>query len=135
MAEHRASCQCGALVVQAAADPDFVVVCNCRACQRRTGAAFGTGGYFRREVLTIEGASRVWARTADTGRALENHFCPACGTTVFWTLEMRPDYLGVALGCFDGPLPEPSRAVWTEAKHDWVRFPDHWPTFEKGTPD
>lgn len=135
MTTHHATCQCGALRTSFAGDPEFVIACNCKACQKRTGAPFGTGAYFRKSQLTIEGSTNSWGRTADTGRALENFFCPTCATTLYWTLEMRPDHIGVAFGCFDTPLPEPVRAIWMEEKHDWVSFPADWPTFPKGTPE
>ena len=135
MTEHRARCQCGALTVRASADPDMVVACNCKACQHRTGAPFGVGGYFKKETLTMAGASSVWRRAAETGRWIENHFCPTCGTTLYWGLEMRPDHIGVAAGAFESQLPEPARAIWTEDQHDWMIFPDHMPTFPKATPE
>jgi len=134
MAEHVARCQCGQVRVQAKTDPAAVIVCNCKACQRRTGAPFGTGGYWPLEALTFHGATKTYERTADSGLGLVNHFCPSCGTTVWWTLELRPGMAGVAFGCFDAPLPEPARVVWTEEQHGWVTFPEHWPRFEKGTP-
>lgn len=134
MAEHRAACQCGALTVEASAEPDFVVLCNCKACQMRTGAPFGVGAYFQRDALRVAGENRTWGRVAESGRRLENHFCPTCGTNLFWSLEMRPDHLGVALGCFEGPLPAPSRAIWAEEAHDWVVLPDGMPVFPKAVP-
>ena len=134
MAEHRARCQCGGLRVHASADPDVVVACNCQACQHRTGAAFGVGAYFRKDVVTISGSASIWARTAETGRALQHHFCPTCGTTVYWTLEMRPDHIGVGTGAFEGPPPTPDRAIWTDEKHDWMIFPSDMPDFPKATP-
>ena len=132
---HSASCQCGGLSLKAHSDPDFVIACNCKLCQRRTGSAFGVGGYFRKDTLEISGAPENWARTADSGREIVNHFCATCGTTLYWSLEMRPDHFGVAFGAFDHPLPEPARAIWTEAQHEWVHFPDAWPQFRQGTPE
>ncbi len=134
MTEHRASCQCGALKVVSYGEPDFVIVCNCRACQKRTGAAFGSGVYFKRSDVTITGEHREWARSSEANRAIDNHFCPTCGTSVFWGLEMRPDHIGVAIGSFDTPHPRPHRVIWTEEQHDWVSFPDEWETLEKGSP-
>ncbi len=135
MSTHRATCQCGQLTATFEGDPDFVIVCNCKACQKRTGAPFGTGAYFRKSTAAVTGATKSWARKADTGRALENHFCPDCGTTLYWSLEMRPDHFGVGYGSFDTPLPDPVRVIWTEQQHPWTRFPDDWPRFEKGTPE
>jgi hypothetical protein len=116
------------------ADSDFVIACNCKACQRRTGAPFGAGLYFPKTVLAFQGVSKTWHRTSDAGRDLGMHFCPECGTTLYWTLEMRPDHIGVAYGCFVTPVPDPIRAIWTEAKHGWVTFPDSWKTFPQGSP-
>ena len=134
MASHHAHCQCGQLNVRSDAKPDFVIACNCKACQLRTGAPFGAGLYFRKSDLTFEGTSTAWARKAESGRAIENHFCPHCGTSLYWTLEMRPDHMGVAYGCFVTPVPDPIRAIWTEQRHGWVSFPEDWPTYPKGSP-
>lgn len=133
MASHEAHCQCGQLTVHSDAEPDFVIACNCKACQHRTGSPFGTGLYFRKSDLSIDGASKTWARNADSGRALENHFCPTCGTTLYWTLDMRPDHMGVAYGCFVTPVPDPIRTIWTEEKHAWVTFPEAWESCSKGS--
>ncbi|MDJ0637791.1 MAG: GFA family protein [Paracoccaceae bacterium] len=135
MSTHSATCQCGQLTAAFDGDPDFVIVCNCKACQKRTGSPFGTGAYFRKSKSTISGETESWARKADTGRALENHFCPNCGTTLYWSLEMRPDHFGVGYGSFDTSLPDPVRVIWTEQQHPWTGFPEDWPRFEKGTPE
>ena len=132
---HHAACQCGALSLESPDDPDFVIACNCMACQKRTGSAFGVGAYFRKATLAIAGESQAWSRTAASGRGLMNHFCPRCGTTVFWSLEMRPEHMGVALGCLTTEVAEPSRAIWTEHAHDWVRFPDGWDSYPRATPE
>lgn len=134
MSEHRASCQCGQLKLNASRDPEFVIACNCKACQKRTGSPFGTGQYFRRDDVSVTGAISNWARTAESGLSLTNHFCPTCGTTLFWSLELRPDHFGVALGAFDTVPMTPTRAIWMQEKLDWVRFPQDWDTFDKGSP-
>lgn len=135
MPTHHASCQCGALVADFVGDPDFVIACNCRACQKRTGAPLGTGAYFLKSSMTVQGDRNSWGRKAETGRKIENFFCPTCATTLFWTLEMRPEHIGVAYGTFDSVLPDPVRAIWTEERHGWVHFPDDLPTYPKGTPE
>ncbi len=135
MTTHRATCQCGSLTASFKGDPDFVIVCNCQACQKRTGSPFGTGGYFRKSQMQVDGATSRWARKADTGRVIENFFCPTCGTTLYWTLEMRPDHIGVGYGLFETQLPDPVRVIWAEEQHHWAGFPEAWPRFPKGTPE
>lgn len=131
----KASCQCGSLTVSSREGADFSVVCNCRACQGRTGSVFGVGAYLRRSGVTIEGASTTFERTAESGRRVVQHFCPKCGTTLFWELEMRPDHLGVAYSCITPTPPLPARTIWMQEAHPWVRFPEDWPSYPTGSPE
>jgi hypothetical protein len=68
-----AHCCCGALRVEASADPDVVGVCHCGECQRRTGSVFGVVAFFKKE--------HVFARKAPqksmsvTGRRGESSEC------------------------------------------------------------
>lgn len=133
MAEHRASCQCGQLSLVASEDPDFVIVCNCIACQKRTGSPFGTGQYFRKDVVKVSGEFKSWARGTDTGKTLTNHFCPDCGGNLLWSLDLRPDHYGVGIGNFDTPKLTPTRVVWAEEKLKWVQFPEDWECFQRGS--
>ena len=60
---------------------------------------------------------------------------PSAGRASTGPQTCAPSHYGVAVGGFGEPgFAEPSRAVWTESKHPWVRFPDGLPAFEKGTP-
>jgi hypothetical protein len=133
---HIASCACGGLRVIAAGDPDIVVACNCTACQRRTGSPFGVGAYYRKEsIVAITGEDASYHRTAESGRSLNFHFCPRCGTTVYWTQAMRPDHVGVAVGCFADPdFMPPARAVWSDHRHGWLSFPDDMPVYPRAAP-
>jgi len=76
------------------------VACHSGECQRRTGTPFGVGAYFERRQVRIEGPSTVYARDGQDGRKLRMHFCPTCGTNLFWKLDLRPDQIGVAVGGF-----------------------------------
>ena len=131
--EHIATCTCGQLRITASGDPDVVTACSCFECQRRTGSPFGVGAYYQRaHVLAIEGTHKNYERGTDSGRTFTTKFCPECGTSVYWELDMRPEHIGIAVGCFGDPqFPGPTRAVWIENRHHWVTFPDDLPVFEK----
>ena len=130
-----AHCSCGALRVEVSADPDAVVACHCGECQRRTGSVFGVGAYFKREHVHAEGHSKIYVRDGQEGRKLRQHFCPTCGTTVFWDADLRPDHIGVAVGTFhDSNFPPPTRSVWEESKHEWVAFARDVSHFAHGRP-
>ena len=118
-----AGCCCGSLRVDTTGEPANVVACHCRECQRRTGAPFGVGVYFPKERVRTEGPSKEYVRDGQEGRKLRFHFCPDCGTTVYWFYDRGPDRIGIALGAFADPsFPRPTRSVWEEAQHSWVAF-------------
>ena len=127
-----AHCSCGALRVEASVDPDAVGVCHCGECQRRTGSVFGVVAFFKKEHVRAEGPSNIYVRDGQEGRKVRMHFCPTCGTTVFWEADLRPDHIGVAVGAFHDPnFPRPTASVWEESKHGWVAFTHdlaHFPT-------
>jgi hypothetical protein len=59
--------------------------------------------------VRAEGASKVYTRDGQEGRKLRFHFCPECGTTVYWDLDLRPDHIVVAFGTFADAYPGRSK--------------------------
>ena len=121
MNSRTASCQCGQLKARCTGDAARVSMCHCIACQQRTGAPFSANSRFARERVAVEGESHTWRRKADTGNDVIQHFCPECGTTVFWELSGFPDVIAIANGLFADPAyPAPTVCVWEETKHGWT---------------
>jgi len=122
--ERLAQCQCGQLRVIASGDPDFINICHCTECQRRTGAVFGTGAFYKKSNVSIEGPRRVYTRDGQAGRKVHNSFCPNCGSSVYWEADLRADYYGIAVGAFADPkFPAPSASVWEQSMHAWAAAP------------
>lgn len=116
-----AACSCGQLSIACEGEPVRVSVCHCLACQQRTGSAFGSAAFFPRDDVTINGSSSRWERVGDSGLRAVFHFCPTCGSTVFWEPEFRPDRVAVAIGAFADPaFPPPDKQVYAETAHPWV---------------
>jgi hypothetical protein len=123
MRTRTARCSCGDLQAHLAGEPNWVIVCHCLECQRRTGSVCGVSAYFPRTSVTSTGKHQTYARSSDSGRSLTNHFCPRCGTTVLWDLEMLPDFVGVAVGTIGDPsFNVPTRSLWEATRHPWVEF-------------
>jgi hypothetical protein len=56
------------------------------------------------------------------------HFCPTCGSTVFWENSGFPGQVMVAIGNFADPrFPAPTIAVWEQSRHHWVSLPPDTP--------
>ena len=120
-----AACSCEQLRLTVEGEPVRVSICHCLACQRRTGSVFGVQARFDAEQVTIEGRSRQYIRVSDDGEKCAFHFCPDCGATVFYAPETSPGIVAVPVGAFADPsFPAPTRSVWEERRHSWLRLPD-----------
>jgi hypothetical protein len=103
-------------------------MCHCIECQRRTGAVLSNQARFNRDQITVSGKSTAWKRTAESGNVLTFHFCPTCGSTVYWENTGFPELFAVAIGTFADPsFPAPTIAVWEEMRHPWVTLPPGTP--------
>ena len=110
-----AQCACGNVSATAEGEPAIVSLCNCTQCQRRTGSPFGVGAYFPSDAVRHAGNVKKFVRKVEnSGRVVTNYFCPDCGGTVYWTADVRPNQIGIAVGNFADPkFNPPARAVWT----------------------
>lgn len=122
--ERVAKCQCGGFGVTVTGEPNIVNICHCTECQRRTGSPLSSNAYFDKTKVRLAGEYKIYSRTAASGRQFHNHVCPSCGSTVCWTLDIRPNDYGVAVGAFNDPrFPIPTVSVWESSRYDWVNLP------------
>ncbi len=130
-----ASCHCGGLRLACAGEPRFVAQCHCQLCQRRTGSSYSLAAWFATSDLTREGAEQIYRRTGDDSDAtIRFHFCPSCGTTVYWESPegALPDMMGVAVGCFADPeFPAPTFSIYGKRRHHWITRLEAAPSFRE----
>jgi hypothetical protein len=107
MTQRLASCSCGQLTAQVDGEPVRVSICHCLACQRRTGSVLGT--------------SSKYVRIGDEGSRATFHFCPHCGSNVYYEAEGLEEYITIPVGAFADPnFPAPSVSVYEGRMHRWV---------------
>lgn len=110
---HQGGCACGAVRYETQGKPQKTAACHCRYCQLRTGSAFGLSVYFAADQLRqLSGELKDYSFETDSGRRFTTRFCPTCGTTVFWELELFEGTVGVSGGTFDPP------AFWFEVERE-----------------
>ena len=128
----KASCNCGQLRVTCKGpDPERRSLCHCYLCQKQTGSAFSIQARFPREQVTIEGKSTAWKfpiegapavtyrNCASTGGTF--HFCPVCGSTVWYTADADPARIGVKVGAFADPTFPPAMiSGFEEYRFPWA---------------
>ena len=124
MTTQTAACSCGQLRAICDGAPMRVSLCHCLECQKRTGSLFGVAARYPRERVTIEGRSTAYRRNSDSSKWIEFHFCPDCGSTVYWELERQPGVIVVSAGAFADPdFPMPARSVYENRRHPWLELP------------
>jgi hypothetical protein len=121
MSTRHAACSCGQLRVACDGEPVRISICHCLECQRRTGSVFGAQARYARAQVRMEGKTTVYARKGDEGGIVTLHFCPVCGSTVYWHIDKDPDLVAVAVGAFADPgFPPPGRSVYERQRHAWT---------------
>jgi len=131
MPTRTASCSCGQLRIQVQGEPRGVGICNCLACQQRTGSVFAALASFS-APFEVFGTATEYVRVGDQGAKFRFRFCPICGTTVFHTEEGHDGSVGVAVGAFADPsFPAPRVSVYDSRRHSWVQLPLGTTKFDK----
>ena len=121
MTTRTASCSCGQVRVAAEGEPVRISICHCLECQKRTGSIFGAQARFPREHVKTEGRTSQWSRVGDEGGGATFHFCPVCGSTVYYELLGLPDFIAIPIGGFADPnFPPPRVSVYEDRQHAWV---------------
>ena len=136
MSTRTARCHCGRLELKCEGEPRKVSMCHCADCQRRTGSAFSVAVFYERARVTVaKGETRQFERPSASGHRVIFHFCPDCGSNLYWRPARMPDLIGVALGGFADPsFPPPEQSVWMQDHHDWIVLPAGMPAFERNPP-
>ena len=82
---------------------------------------------FRSEQVRIEGRYSDYSRISDEADRKEHvlHFCPECGSQVFYTEPDEPDLIVVSVGSFADPsFPPPTESGYDSRRHSWLAVPD-----------
>lgn len=128
MTTHTASCRCGQLKATVTGEPVRVSVCHCLNCKKRSGSAFAVQARWPRDDTRLEGQSNTFVKVADSGNRATFHFCPECGSDVYYEIDGKFDdkfneLIAIPLGAFDDPFfLSPNFSVWESRKHDWVEI-------------
>jgi hypothetical protein len=92
---------------------------------------FGVQGRFPIENMKIEGKSTTWKFPSASGEPVTYpscdsggatyHFCPVCGSTLYWDIDADPDRIGMAIGNLTEPtFPAPKISGFESYGHPWA---------------
>ena len=117
-------CQCGAVRHELTGEALGPIICHCTECQKQTSSAFGmTLPVAKRDLKLVPGSLKEWRRLADSGREVACYFCPDCGSRVYHSSSLGPDYWHLKPGTLDDTSWfEPVAQVWTDSAQPWLEL-------------
>lgn len=127
-------CLCGAVRYAVAAPVERLVACFCADCRKVSGAAGSINALVRASAFRItQGTTRTFTRTAESGNALERHFCGDCGTCLFNPMGGNPEYVILKAGTLDKQAGmRIIRNVWTRSRPSWAPMDPDAEALERG---
>jgi len=113
-------CLCGAIAFAAKGEPVVVAHCNCRDCQRLSGAGHTTGAMFATSEVAVTGTPSTYALKADSGSTVTRSFCGKCGSPLWGSNTNMPGFMTISAGLFDDPgTLAPSVAIFARSRPHW----------------
>ena len=125
----KGQCHCGAVSYEMPVDTIHKALCHCSDCRRHSGAPMVAWGLVSKDDLKVEGETKEYA-SSENGR---RHFCPACGTALFYTNEqIFPGQVDVQIATLDDPdAIRPEAQIQVAERIGWMEKLDQMPAFER----
>ncbi len=125
-------CNCGAIRYEIAAEPVMAGHCQCRDCQRASGAGHASHMAFPKAAVKLTGKATHWDKPADSGNIVTRAFCPISGSPVY-SLDsgMAHLFLIRAVSLDDPGRFQPQMAVYTASGFAWDHLDPALPRFAK----
>ena len=131
------ACHCGAITIEAEADPEKTQICHCTDCQTSTGTAFRVSIPVPGATLKITGQPAIYVKTtADSGIPRAQAFCGQCGSPIYSTTVgdgVQPSYTIRAGILRQRDKLTPRRQIWWRSARPWVTELGGVPKIEKQT--
>jgi hypothetical protein len=129
------ACACGAIQVEAEADPENTNMCHCTDCQTATGTTFRVSVRVPGAMLKVTGKPAIYVKTtADSGNPRVQAFCGTCGSPLYSTTVgdgVQPLYM-LRVGILrQRDQFVPRRQIWWRSAQPWVTKIADVPRYEK----
>lgn len=114
-------CLCGQVRYSADAEPMFAGVCHCTHCQKQSGGAFNIVVAIPQAALSLQGQTKSYAATGDSGKSNVSKFCPNCGSVILSEPEVMPGMSILRVGTLDDTSwVKPTMEIYCDSAQDWV---------------
>ncbi len=117
-------CACGAVRFEATGEPVAALHCQCIDCRLRSGTGHSSYIVFAGPgAVRIDGETKAWTATGDSGAEKRQAFCPECGTPTHVTFPASPGVVAINPGLLDAPERfEPTFVAYAKRALPWDRL-------------
>ncbi len=96
-------CACGAVRYSVSSEPLGMRICQCRDCQRSSGAGHACVVAVKAASVMLIGEVRFHETVSDRGNRIGRGFCGKCGSPIVNRNSAYPDELFFLAGSLDDP--------------------------------
>lgn len=125
-------CSCGNFRFEFKGELVMAVHCHCKNCQKSSGTGSAAVFATNRSNYVFTGKTSSYKYIGDSGKVVERHFCPTCGSPLFSDVEILPDLIFARIASLDEPSQiKPSMHIYCDSSQVWDRPNDHLAKFGK----
>ena len=125
-------CSCGNFRFEFNGELAMAVHCHCKNCQKSSGTGSAAVFATTRSNYVFTGKTSSYKYIGDSGKVVERHFCPTCGSPLFSDVEILPDMIFARIASLDEPSQiKPSMHIYCDSSQVWDRPNDHLAKFGK----
>ena len=125
-------CSCGNFRFEFNGELAMAVQCHCKNCQKSSGTGSAAVFATNRSNYVFTGKTSSYKYIGDSGKVVERHFCPTCGSPLFSDVEILPDLIFARIASLDEPSQiKPSMHIYCDSSQVWDRPNDHLAKFGK----
>lgn len=131
MSKRFGSCLCGDVEFIGHGEPEWVVNCHCKWCQKHSGSAFLTYvGYQTENLEWTKGSPKIF----QSSPGVERGFCRRCGSTLTFARPDRGEISVFAGSLDDAQELKPTGHAFFEHSLDWLQLGDDAPRYNRHPP-
>lgn len=133
MSKIEGGCLCGDIRYSSEAEHIVTVLCNCKNCQKQSGAAFSVNIAMPRGSLNVEGEMSCYKDMGDSGMSLNRFFCGNCGSPISSEPDSIPDFTVLKVGTLDDTSwVQPTMEIYCDSAQSWVELSNQLDKKPKG---
>lgn len=130
-------CDCGVITLSVKGRVISMFQCSCSNCQTVSGSGHSSVVLVPKDAIGLVGATKSFARPADSGAQFTRHFCPECGTTLVAESSRAPAFRIIPAGLFrrDNEWFAPNQLIFARSHRHWDLIDPSLPRYQAYRPE